>query len=308
MSNLPTTQSLPIATTSKYQWHWQGQSLSIAYRTEGTGAPLLLLPAFSTVSSRTEMSGLADRLSTQFQVTTIDFPGFGDSSRPRLDYAPPLYRQFLADFIRDIFTSPVTIIAAGHAAGYALDYAATMPVRGAFPLGNRIAKLVLVAPTWRGPLPTMAGGQKPWLKAIRDAIRTPIFGQFLYGLNTTPSFLAFMYRRHVYADPQQLTPDLLKQKRQLTQQPGARFGAGAFVTGGLDPYLDRSAAIAHLESLKMPVLIAIGASSPPKSKAEMQALAAVPNVVSHTLPGTLGLHEEYPEELYRVTLPFLTDA
>lgn len=298
MSNLPTTQSLPIATTSKYQWQWQGQSLSIAYRTEGTGAPLLLLPAFSTVSSRTEMSGLADRLSTQFQVTTVDFPGFGDSSRPRLDYAPPLYRQFLADFIRDIFTSPVTIIAAGHAAGYALDYAAKMP--------DRIAKLILVAPTWRGPLPTMAGGQKPWLKAIRDAIRTPIFGQFLYGLNTTPSFLAFMYRRHVYADPQKLTPDLLNQKRQITQRSGARFGAGAFVTGGLDPYLDRSTAIADLESLTMPVLIAIGESSPPKSKAEMLALVAVPNVVSHTLPGTLGLHEEYPEELYRVILPFLT--
>jgi pimeloyl-ACP methyl ester carboxylesterase len=300
MSNLPTTQSLPIATTSNYQWHWQEQSLSIAYRTEGTGSPLLLLPAFSTVSSRTEMSGLADRLADRFQVTTVDFPGFGDSSRPCLDYAPPLYRQFLADFIRDIFTVPITIIAAGHAAGYALDYAATMP--------DRLAKLVLVAPTWRGPLPTMAGGQKPWLKAIRDAIRTPIFGQFLYGLNTTPSFLAFMYRRHVYADPQKLTPDLLRQKRQLTQQPGARFGAGAFVTGGLDPYLDRSTAIADLESLTLPVLMAIGASSPPKSQAEMLALAAVPNVVSHTLPGTLGLHEEYPEELYRVILPFLTGS
>jgi pimeloyl-ACP methyl ester carboxylesterase len=300
MSNLPTTQSPAIATTSAYSWHWQGQSLNIVYRTEGTGAPVLLLPAFSTVSSRTEMSGLAARLSNQFQVTTVDFPGFGDSSRPRLDYAPPLYRQFLADFIRDIYTSPVTIIAAGHAAGYALDYAAKMP--------DRVAKLGLVAPTWRGPFPTMVGGQKPWLKAIRDAIRTPIFGQFLYGLNTTPSFLAFMYRRHVYADPQTLTPDLLSQKRQLTQRSGARFGAGAFVTGGLDPYLDRSTAIAHLESLNMPVLIAIGASSPPKSKAEMLALAAVPNVVSHTLPGTLGLHEEYPEELYRVVLPFLTSS
>jgi pimeloyl-ACP methyl ester carboxylesterase len=301
MSN-PTSIESPIVapTTAMYQWNWQGQLLNIVYETEGEGAPILLLPAFSTVSSRTEMSGLATRLKSQFQVTTVDFPGFGDSSRPRVDYAPPLYRQFLADFVRDIYSSPVTIIAAGHAAGYALNLAATVP--------NSVAKLVLVAPTWRGPLPTMARGQKPWLKSVRDLIRTPILGQFLYQLNTTPSFLAFMYRRHVYSDPSTLTPAVLTQKRQLTQQPGARYGAGAFVTGGLDPYLDRSAAIAHLQSLTIPTFIAIGQSSPPKSTAEMQALAAVPHVISQTFPGTLGMHEEYPAEIYAAILPFILEG
>jgi pimeloyl-ACP methyl ester carboxylesterase len=300
MSNL-TSNVAPITKSilSKYPWNWQEQSLTIAYETAGTGEPILLLPSFSTVSSRTELSGLADLLAAQFQVTTLDFPGFGDSSRSRLDYAPPLYRQFLADFVKDIYSaSPVTIVAAGHAAGYALNLATSAP--------KTVAKLVLVAPTWRGPLPTMAQGQKPWLKAVRELIRTPILGQFLYQLNTTPSFLAFMYRRHVYANPSKLTPNLLQQKRQLTQQPGARFGAAAFVTGGLDPYLDRSEVIAQLQALTIPVMVAIGESSPPKSKAEMLALAAVPNVISHTLPGTLGLHEEYPAELAEAILPFLT--
>jgi pimeloyl-ACP methyl ester carboxylesterase len=301
MSNLTSIESPKIAHSPlTYQWHWQGQSIEIAYETEGAGSPILLLPAFSTVSSRTEMSGLAERLKSQFQVTTVDFPGFGHSSRPRVDYAPPLYRQFLADFVRDLYAAPVMIIAAGHAAGYALNLAATVP--------NSVAKLILVAPTWRGPLPTMARGQKPWLKSVRELIRTPILGQFLYQVTTTPSFLAFMYRRHVYSDPSTLTPTVLTQKRQLTQQPGARYGAGAFVTGGLDPYLDRSAAIAHLQSLTIPTFIAIGQSSPPKSTAEMQALAAVPNVISQTFPGTLGMHEEYPAEIYEAILPFLLEG
>ena len=99
----------------------------------------------------------------------------------------------------------------------------------------------------------------------------------------------------------------MARKRQLTQQPGARYGAGAFVTGGLDPYLDRAEAIAHLQSLHIPVLITIGENSPPKSKAEMFALAEVPGVTSVTLPGTLGMHEEYPIELDRVIHPFLTN-
>jgi pimeloyl-ACP methyl ester carboxylesterase len=299
MSNLTSSEQPVVESTlSKYPWNWQGQTLTIAYETDGVGAPLLLLPSFSTVSSRTEMSELADNLSSQFQVTSLDFPGFGDSSRSRLDYAPPLYRQFLADFVRDIYGGvPVTIIAAGHAAGYALNLAATVP--------NSVANLVLVAPTWRGPLPTMARGQKPWLKVVRELIRTPILGQFLYQLNTTPSFLSFMYRRHVYADASKLTTELLKQKRALTQQPGARFGAGAFVTGGLDPYFDRLPAISDLQSLSIPVLVAIGESSPPKSKAEMLAMIAVANVTNCMLPGTLGLHEEYPLELYREILAFL---
>jgi pimeloyl-ACP methyl ester carboxylesterase len=298
MSNLASSESPALkATPSEYQWHWQGQSLSIAYQTAGLGLPILLLPAFSTVSSRTEMSDLADYLSPQFQVTTVDFPGFGDSARPRLDYAPPLYRQFLADFVRDLYSSPVMMIAAGHAAGYAIDLAATMP--------DLVSKLVLVVPTWRGPLPTMARGQKPWLAAIRALIRTPILGQFLYQLNTTPGFLKFMYRRHVYADASKLTPDLLDRKRQLTQQPGARFGAAAFVTGGLDPYTDRSEVLEQIQTLTIPIKIAIGDDSPPKSKAEMLALAAVTNVTSCNLSGTLGLHEEYAAELYKAILPFL---
>ena len=115
-----------------------------------------------------------------------------------------------------------------------------------------------------------------------------------------------MYRRHVYADPSTLTPAVLQQKRQLTQQPGARFGAAAFVTGGLDPYLDRATAITQLQSLMIPVFVAVGESSPPKSKAEMIALAEVANVTSCTLPGTLGLHEEYASELYHQLRSFLT--
>jgi pimeloyl-ACP methyl ester carboxylesterase len=299
MSNFTSSKSATIESTiSKYSWNWQGQPLTIAYETIGSGTPILLLPSFSTVSSRSEMCGLAHLLSSQFQVTTVDFPGFGDSSRSKLDYSPPLYHQLIADFVRAIYGDlPVAIVAAGHAAGYALNLAAQVP--------TSVAKLVLVAPTWRGPLPTMLKGQKPWLKVVRELIRTPMLGQFLYQLTTTPSFLAFMYRRHVYADASTLTPTVLQQKRQLTQQLGARFGAAAFVTGGLDPYLDRITAIADLQSLTIPVLVAIGENSPPKSKAEMLAFAEVDRVTSCILPGTLGLHEEYPNELAAQVLPFL---
>jgi pimeloyl-ACP methyl ester carboxylesterase len=274
-----------------YLWTWQGKSIEISYQVRGVGSPILLLPAFSTVSSRLEMAPLADLLATNFQTIAIDWPGFGDRSRPRLDYAPPLYRQFLTDFIRDICPQPLTIVAAGHAAGYAIQQAAQQP--------QTVSHLILVAPTWRGPLPTMMKGNRPWLASIKHLIYTPIVGQFLYWLNSTDGFLKFMYGRHVYSDRTKLTTDFITGKRQLTRQPGARYGAAAFVTGGLDPYEQRDKATSDLGDISQPVLLILGEDSPPKSLAEMQALAALPNVVSQTLPGTLGLHEEYPLELDR---------
>src|SRR5919199_6109786 len=86
----------------KYSWAWEGQPLTVVYETLGEGTPVLLLPAFSTVSTRGEMRGIAERLSSQFQVVALDWPGFGESDRLPLEYGAQLYHQFLQDFVRDI--------------------------------------------------------------------------------------------------------------------------------------------------------------------------------------------------------------
>jgi pimeloyl-ACP methyl ester carboxylesterase len=267
-----------------YEWSWQGQNLQATYEIAGDGPPLLLLPAFSTVSSRTEVAAVASLLADKYQTIALDWPGFGDSDRPKLDYQPALYQQFLQDFMRDCLPQPATLLAAGHSAGYALQAIQHQPAA--------CDRLILVAPTWRGPLPTMMKGQRPWFKILRNVVRTPMLGQFLYKLNTTKSFLRMMYSRHVYADPQNITAELIDRKQQITQQPGARFAPVAFVTGGLDPVVDRSSFQQLFQGLTMPILVLIGANSPPKSLGEMQSMADLPGVTSLTLPGTLGMSEE----------------
>ncbi|NES00498.1 MAG: alpha/beta hydrolase, partial [Symploca sp. SIO1B1] len=81
-----------------YPWNWQGKQYQVVYETIGKGNPILLLPALSTVSSRTEMNGIAKILATNYQVTVIDWLGFGDSQCPRVDYSPQLFQQLLEDF------------------------------------------------------------------------------------------------------------------------------------------------------------------------------------------------------------------
>ncbi len=303
-ASAPQTLATSSSKTTSWTWTWKTQALNICFETWGQGTPLVLLPAFSTVSSRHELRAMAMQLLQQFpdrvQVITLDWPGFGDSDRPKLSYEPTLYHQFLQDFIRELAQPPV-LIAAGHAAGYALTAANQ----------GLCTKLVLVAPTWRGPLAVM-GAPKGVRTALRELVRSPLLGQALYGLNTRPSFLKWMYRRHVFVDATQLTPDYLAQRHQNTQKTGARYAPAAFVTGGLDPVESREAFLQMLAQCSIPIGVVIADQAPPSSKAEMEAIATALSSSSPTalfpmlkLPGSLGLGEEYGVEVAEAIASFL---
>jgi pimeloyl-ACP methyl ester carboxylesterase len=207
-----------------------------------------------------------------------------------------LYQQFLRDFVRAIFDQPVAVVAAGHAAGYVMHLAAELP--------QAWSRVVLVAPTWRGPLPTM-GEYRQLYHLLKNVVRSPLVGQTLYKLNTTPSFLGLMYRSHVYGNPAKVTPEFVASRWPNTQQPGARFAPAAFVTGTLDPVHKRADFLTWFQPLPMPVMVVIGEQTPPKSRAEMDVLAELPGVQTRLLPGSLGLHEEYPAALAEAVLSFL---
>jgi pimeloyl-ACP methyl ester carboxylesterase len=219
--------------------------------------------------------------------------GFGQSDRPRLDYQSPLYQQLLRDFVRAVFHTPVIIVAAGHAAGYAIKLAQECP--------ETVSKLILVAPTWKAPLRAMNAPESV-AGSVRELVRSPLLGQVLYQLNTAPSFLRWMYRRHVYVNNDRLTPEFIAEKRAITQQPGARYAPAAFVTGAIDPVKTRSELIDCLKALTIPILLIIAEQAPPVSKGEMEAIASLPGVETVRLPGTLGIHEENSESVAEAIL------
>ncbi|MBE9047382.1 alpha/beta hydrolase [Pleurocapsales cyanobacterium LEGE 10410] len=283
-------------TKNAYYWNFLDKQYQIVYETVGAGNPVLLLTAFSTVSSRTEMKGIANLLATQYEVTVLDWLGFGESQCPPVDYNPALFQQLLGDFIKSIFNSPIILIPAGHASGYALKFAQNNP--------DIVSKLILIAPTWQGPLRVM-GLPDGVRNGVKNLVRSPVIGQGLYYLNTTPSFLRLMYKRHVYVDESKLTPEFIAQKHQITSKPGARYAGAAFVTGAIDPVNNREEFLQLLESVSIPVLIILAENAPPKSKAEMSAMAELAKVQTVRLAGTLGVYEEYPEAVTEAIQNFL---
>lgn len=276
---------LTVRDVERFSWTWQDRPVEVIYEILGSGSPILVLPAFSTVSSREEMRPLASHLvSSGFACTIVDWPGFGSSTRGDLGYGPELYHRFLADFVAATMLGGTAVIAAGHASGYALALGHARP--------GLWRRMVLLAPTWRGPLPTAMGLRPRTYGLVRNLIATPFVGEAFYRLNTHPRIIGMMYRRHVYADAALVTPKFVATKRGFACRRGARFASAAFVTGALDPTPDRRSFQALLTPPPAPTLVVCGAATPRKSKAEMAAIVFDQDVRVEWVPGSLGLYEE----------------
>ncbi|MFD2368677.1 alpha/beta fold hydrolase [Brevibacillus sp. GCM10020057] len=119
----------------------QAGSLSIHYRTQGVGTPLILLHGLGNNSQSwsRQLAGLQD----QFQVIAWDAPGYGDSSDP-----DPEFRTFgeLADILEDFIDSLgfEKIFLLGHSMGSttAMEFCAKYP--------ERVQALILAASTRGG--------------------------------------------------------------------------------------------------------------------------------------------------------------
>jgi pimeloyl-ACP methyl ester carboxylesterase len=259
-----------------------------------------MLPSFSTISTRAELRPLALTLAPRFTTWMVDWPGFGESARPRLLHRSALHIQFLDDFTRERFDHPVPVIAAGHGATIALRLAERRP--------TCFDRLALIAPTWRGPLPTAMGPRRVLYRLLEALVRLPLLGAALYALNTTESFIGWMMRRHVYANPEMVSAELLAMRSAVARQRGARFGAAAFVTGGLDAVATRDEWLTLVERCASPLFIVIGDRTPPKSRAEMDALVAGARCAHALVPGALAPYEEHPTEVAEALSAFLAHA
>jgi pimeloyl-ACP methyl ester carboxylesterase len=285
-------------TPSQILWTWQDKPLRLGITRMGAGPTLLLLPALSSISTRDEMRPLQRLLSASYATVSVDWPGFGDQPRPMIDWRPDAYRAFLAHVLAEIAPRPRATIAVGHAAAYLLQQAEAAP--------GSAGALCLVAPTWRGPLPTVSGKPPASFEWFAKLVDAPAIGAFVYALNVNPFVLRMMGRGHVYADAAFLTPERFAEKLKVTRAPGARHASVRFVTGLLDPAADRASFLAGAARVRDPVLVLYGAATPRKSRAEMEALAALPNVEADVLPrGKLAVQEEEPAAVAEAARRFL---
>jgi pimeloyl-ACP methyl ester carboxylesterase len=260
-----------------------------------------MLPALSSISTRSEMWPLQERLGSSFTTLAIDWVGFGDRPRPPLRWSPDMYRNFLAYLLNDVVPRPFATIAAGHAAAYCLDAAAARP--------GSTGRLCLIAPTWRGPSPTMMGRKHPMFAQISRMVDWPVVGDLLYRLNVNRFMVRKMALGHVYAESSSLSEARFEEKLAVTRASGARHSSIRFVAGELDPMATREAFLSAAQRVNDLIMVVYGAETPPRSRAEIEALAGLPNVVAAVVAhAKLAVHEESPDEVATTIKKFLLGA
>jgi pimeloyl-ACP methyl ester carboxylesterase len=284
--------------TRAVNWRWRDKVVHLNATEGGNGKTILLLPALSSISTRHEMRPLQERLAREYSTFSIDWPGFGDEPRPQIDWAPEIYAAFLSFLLASVVTQPHAIIAAGHAAGYVLKHAGSAPLV--------TPRLVLIAPTWRGPLPTMMSKRLRFFDRLCRLVDRSTIGPLIYRLNVNPLVVRRMGAGHVYSDPDYLTEGRLNEKLAGARAGGARFASVRFVTGRLDPLASREEFLECARRVSAPILVIYGSETPRRSLAEIEALAALPGIRSVRLPrGKLSVHEEFADETVEAITPFL---
>jgi pimeloyl-ACP methyl ester carboxylesterase len=243
------------------------------------------------------MRGIAERMADRFTCTLLDWPGFGESTRQSAPYDVELYTQCLRYFRTNVAPNAVALVAAGHAASWVVR-AFGGPLNG-------LSSVVFIAPTWRGPMPT-AMGRRPGLYALlRALICLPGLGHALYRLNTSERFLRRMAGRHVFSQATFLNSERIDAMQRLARRRGARFASAAFVTGKLDAYATRERFLTDLHQFGAPIGLVIGQSTPSKSLADMNAMAALPGIKITRVPGALAPHVESPGAMVEWIAEFL---
>ncbi|XAR50054.1 hypothetical protein NMG60_11004277 [Bertholletia excelsa] len=304
--------------TNNWQWKFKDTSINIYYEEhekERTGPTknILMVPTISDVSTVEEWRSVAKDLIQQvgkvnWRATIVDWPGLGYSDRPKLDYNVDVMEKFLVDFV-SAPNSPISsldnefvLFGGGHAA--------TIAVCAAKKGLLKPSAIAAVAPTWAGPLPIVFGrdsNMESRYGLLRGTLRTPAVGWMVYNvLVSNENAIQSQYKSHVYANPENVTPEIIESRYALTKRQGARYVPAAFLTGLLDPVKSREEFVELFAGLEgqVPVLVVSTSGSPKRSKAEMESLREAKGVSKFVeVPGALLPQEEYPifvaQELYR---------
>ncbi|KAE8819100.1 hypothetical protein D1007_03084 [Hordeum vulgare] len=236
--------------------------------------------------------------------TVVDWPGLGYSDRPSLNYNADVLENFLVQLLN----SPNSPLANAESA----DTPFTSLMRSclwAMAIFSdpflTIFVVHCVCQLSRVNIKNVLGRCHRY-GLLRGTLRAPAIGWMMYNvLVSNEKSIQSQYKSHVYANPENVTPEIVESRYELTKRKGARYVPAAFLTGLLDPVQSREEFLQLFAKLDgdVPVLVVSTPNSPKRSKAEMEAFKGAKGVTKFVeVPGALLPQEEYPfavaEELY----------
>lgn len=213
-------------------------SVDVAAYIDGpeTGRPVLLIHSVNAAASAAEMRPLFDRFRLHRRVVAIDLPGYGKSSRPRMEYTPRLMADGIVALL-DRLDTPVDMVALSLGCEFAAQAALDRP--------GLVHSMTFISPTGLGS----EQSRSPEVPLIGDLVRAPLVGEALFGLLASRASIEYFLGKS-FDGP--VDVDLANHAHLAARHRDARFAPASFLEGAL---FTRAAASRLYDHLEMPVLV-----------------------------------------------------
>ncbi len=224
---------------------YAGHLGTVAYQELGAGPPVVLLHAFGPGFDAGQWRAAAEALAPHCRVLAPDLPGWGRSVT--LAPHPELYLASLADFLSGAVWERALLVAAGHAAPYAIRLAAEHP--------GLVTGVALVAPHGLSPTGGRAGQAGAAHPLVAQLMQVPLLRVSVMDLLTSRAVLGRYLRTEAYAAPERVDAALLEHHYRVSHLPAHRRALAAYWRGELD-----LGAVAALDRLQVPLWVGLSAA------------------------------------------------
>lgn len=219
--------------------------LKLHYLSAGDrGPPLLLLHGTALDSAELTYGQLMPKLSQNFRVIALDWPGYGQSDKPAIEYTMAFYEGILRAFIDYLELPPLNLVAFSMGGGVALQYALTHP--------QRLTSLVLIDSYGLG-----RSVHVPLLPYL--ALRLPGIAPALWWVIKRSRFLLrWCLKRFVFGRSTQVTEQLVDEVRTQLELKGLQFAFTNWLHHEIGRFRLVTSHHTRLRQLNLPTLLVHG--------------------------------------------------
>jgi len=297
LAPLSRERSLPLVRPTRIDWNpslsprtIQIKGNTIFYVVKGEGEPLLLIHGYGAGFWVWEKQ--IEILSRSYKVYALDLLGHGYSDRPRIEYRPETYINFLKDFMDGVGVQRATLIGNSMGGGIAWAAAALFP--------ERVKKLILIDCV---PPDVLNQVRNESFRALAVIKNIPFLPYLVISSRNKSSIRRIL--EESVSDVAHITPEVVNRQYGLSRIKGTSW----VLTSTLKNAKDTSRLEAYLSRINHPTLLIWGERDlifPPSVGKILHRAIKASKLIVVEKSGHIPMWET-PEEVNQVILDFLKD-
>lgn len=159
--------------------------------------PILLLHSLDYGSSSLEWNNIIEGLEENYKIYTLDYLGYGKSTKGNIEYNPYMYVSIINNFIKDIVGEKVKVVASGLSGNYTL-------------LGNKLDNSNISSMILINPLDIRSIRAKNFKnKMLYKVTQSKLVGDFIVNILSFKSLMTLIVNKYYFYKSNQNTKEYI---------------------------------------------------------------------------------------------------